>query len=211
MIQPNSDLLASAADSDRTELIDLVRRVQSGEAGAQRELLQRYSRRMTGFVRSIIRQPDAVEDVTQTVFIKLFQRIGRLREPAQFQSWLFTLARNTALDFIRRRGRRPQAVAGEEELNALPDERDDAATAEILEALDGALQHLGPIDRNVVTQFVAGESYLRIAASSGLTLGAVKVRLHRVRPFLRQWVGARTESRTPGAKGWCSPARRHAA
>lgn len=202
MIRPHSELLASAPADPRQELIALVTRVQQRDPAAERELVAQYSRRMTGFVRSIIRQPDAVEDVTQTVFIKLFQRVGRLREPAQFESWLFTLARHTALDFLRHRRRRPQPSAGEEELNTLADERNDGAVREILDALDGALQHLGPVDRRLVTRFVSGESYLTLAEEAGLTLGAVKVRLHRVRPFLREWVGARTGSRQPGTRGW---------
>ena len=202
MILPNSDLLASAADEKSAELTQLVLRVQRGEPEAERELLERYSRRMTGFVRSIIRQPDAVEDVTQIVLIKLFQRIGRLRDPAQFESWLFTLARNTALDFLRHRSRRPVASSGEEELGNVPDERNDGAVREILDALEGALSQLGPVGRRLVSRFVAGESYLELAADAGLTLGAVKVRLHRIRPFLREWVGSRTESRPPGSRGW---------
>lgn len=69
-------------------------------------------------------------------------------------------------------------------------------------ALEGALSQLGPIDRRLVSRFVADESYLELAADAGLTLDAVKVRFRRVRPFLRAWVGSRTESRPRGPRGW---------
>ena len=59
-----------------------------------------------------------------------------------------------------------------------------------------------PIDRTLVSQFVAGESYGTIAAQAGLSLATVKVRLHRVRPFLRSWVGEMTDTRQRGGKGW---------
>ena len=72
---------------------------------------------------------------------------------------------------------------------------DDAALAA---ALDRALTRLSPLDQSLIRQFVAGESYDQIAVKAGLSLGAVKVRLHRVRPFLRNWVGAMTETRLPG-------------
>lgn len=218
MIQPNADLLtpescppvtegrdpaeAGGAAPEKSALIAVVRRAEAGEHAAQGELVHRYTRRVAGFVRAIIRQPDAVEDVTQMVFIKMFRRLSRLRDPGVFESWLFTLARNTSLDFIRRRSCRPSTVALDEEVNQIADPANTNATSEILAALDRALSRLSPIDRSLVTQFVAGESYGSIAARAGLSLATVKVRLHRVRPFLRTWVGEMTETRQRGGKGW---------
>ena len=220
MIQPNSDLIASTASSSLPEtgaafdssshaeldekgaLLDLLRRAEADDPTAQAELMRRYIRRVAGFVRSIIRQTDAVEDVTQMVFIKMFRRLGRLRDPAVFESWLFTLARNTSLDFIRRRNCRPNTVALDEEVNQIADPSNTSATTEILAALDRALARLSPLDRTLVSQFVAGETYGAIAQHAGLSLASVKVRLHRVRPFLRTCVGEMTETRQPGGKGW---------
>lgn len=219
MIQPNIDQVASgscaelsdshsSADSslreglEKAALTELVRRAEANDPVAQKELVQKYTRRVAGFVRGIIRQPECVEDVTQTIFIKMFRRLSRLRDPAVFESWLFTLARNTSLDFIRRRRCRPTTVALEEEVFQIADPSTGSGTAEILAALDRALTRLTPIDRSLVTQFVAGESYGEIAARAGLSLATVKVRLHRVRPFLRTWVGEMTETRQPGGKGW---------
>jgi RNA polymerase sigma-70 factor (ECF subfamily) len=218
MIQPNADLSSTgtaAADAaspagratslrhdDKEALIALVRRAESGDTVAQSELVHRYTRRIAGFVRGIIRQSDAVEDVTQMVFIKMFRRLSRLRDPEVFESWLFTLARNTGLDFIRRRNCRPSTVVIDDEVNQIADPSNAGATAEILAALDRALTRLSPLDRSLVTQFVAGETYGDIAARTGLSLASVKVRLHRVRPFLRSWVGEMTDTRQPGGKGW---------
>src|SRR5688572_7941644 len=200
MIQPNSDIIASPASTpapgnrgsgtgsnpdgsatgaEKAELMNLVRRAEAGDSVAQSDLMRRYTRRVAGFVRSIIRQPDAIEDVTQMVFIKMFRRLSRLRDPAVFESWLFTLARNTSLDFIRRRNCRPSTVALDDEVYQIADPTNSAATTEILAALDRALERLNPIDRSLVTQFVAGETYGSIAEQAGLSLASVKVRLHR--------------------------------
>ncbi len=225
MIQPNADFCSSAAStaddsvapaadgaqSERDALALLVRRADAGEPAAQRELVQRYQRRVAGFVRAIIRQPDAVEDVTQMVFIKMFRRLSRLRDPAVFESWLFTLARNTGLDFIRRRSCRPSTVALDEEVNEIADPSAASATGEILAALDHALHRLAPVDRRLITQFVAGDSYSEIAAEAGLSLATVKVRLHRVRPFLRSCVGEMTGTRQAGDRRWGSVASQAAA
>lgn len=200
--QPRSSARPAALPEDKRALVDLVQRAAAGDPAAQSELVQRYTRRIAGFVRAIIRQPDAVDDVTQMVFIKMFRRLSRLRDPAVFESWLFTLARNAGLDFIRRRNCRPVTVAIDDEVNHIADPSNAGASAEILAALDRALTRLSPLDRSLVTQFVAGESYGTIAERTGLSLASVKVRLHRVRPFLRSMVGEMTETRRPGARGW---------
>lgn len=218
MIQPNTDLLppcstpdaaedrdapdAEARHHEKAALLDLVQRAEADDPVAQTELVHRYKRRVAGFVRAIIRQPDAIDDVTQTVFIKMFRRLNRLRDPAVFESWLFTLARNTSLDFIRRRRCRPTTVGLDDEVNQIADPSNHGAATEILAALDRALARLSPIDRTLVTQFVSGESYGEIAAQVGLSLATVKVRLHRVRPFLRTWVGEMTDTRQGGSKSW---------
>jgi RNA polymerase sigma-70 factor, ECF subfamily len=157
---------------------------------------------VAGFVRAIIRQPDAVEDVTQMVFIKMFRRLSRLRDPAVFESWLFTLARNTGLDFLRRRACRPSTVGLDDAVYQIADPSTNSGTGEIMAALDRALARLSPLDRALVSQFVAGETYGDIAERAGLSLATVKVRLHRVRPFLRSWVGEMTDTRLRGGKGW---------
>jgi RNA polymerase sigma-70 factor (ECF subfamily) len=189
-------------DETRAELLALVRRARAGKPDAQAELVQRYSRRLGGFVRGIIRQPDAVEDVTQMVFIKMFRRLSHLRDPAVFESWLFTLARNTALDFIRRRNCRPVTVGLDDDVNRIADPRNETAVPEILAALDRALLRLNPLDRGLVNQFVRGDSYGEIARRAGISLASVKVRLHRVRPYLRAAVGEMTATRVPGTRGW---------
>lgn len=211
MILPNPDHLyspTSAADTnsstpvsvgdageDRAELTALVRKAQKGDLGAQSELVRRYQRRLAGHVRQIVRQPDMVEDLVQTVFIKMVRRLGRLRDAGAFESWLFRLSRNAALDYLRRRRRRPVTVACEEQLNRLPDTDSSAVVTEIMEALTLALEELSPKDRSLVTLFVQGHSYRIIAAREGLTEEAVKARLHRTRPFLRAAISQATAAR----------------
>ena len=201
MIHPNADFLPSSAAPaavplPEDELQHLVERALVDDAAAQSALVQRYRRRIAGFVRTIVRQPDGIEDVTQMVFIKMFRRLGRLRDPRSFESWLFMLARNTSLDFLRRQRRRPATVSADAELLELPDPRPSDASGEILAALDSALDQLPPQTRTLVTLFVQGNSYDTLAAREGLTLGAVKARMHRARPLLRASIGAALEGRS---------------
>lgn len=162
---------------------------------AQSELVRLYSHRIAGFIRGIIRNPNAIEDVAQNVFVKMVRRLRWLREPVSFESWLFAMARSTALDYLRARSRRPETLADDVELFESADPSRPHLMSEILEALDLALTHLTPKDRQLVAMVVEGHSYQTIADQHGLTLGAVKARLTRVRPFLRAAVGMATGTR----------------
>ena len=194
-------------DEGRVELIALVGRAQGGEMAAQNELVRRYTVRISAFVRPIIFQPSLVEDVVQMVFIKMVRRLTLLRDPGVFESWLFKLARNTAVDFLRRRRCRPMTVSDERELNDAPDTSSVRPVQEIMEALSLALTRLSPKDRNLVTMIVEGNSYRTVAAREGLTVGAVKVRLNRVRPFLRVSVGEAIGARVTTTTKWRQPSR----
>lgn len=197
------------ATQERAELVGLVVRAQRSEMAAQSELVRRYTVRLSAFVRPILFQPSAVEDVVQMVFIKMVRRLTLLRDPAVFESWLFRLARNTAVDFLRRRRCRPTMVSDEQTFEQAPDTSSERSVAEIMEALHVALTRLSPKDRNLVTLIVEGNSYQTVAAREGLTVGAVKVRLNRVRPFLRVSVGEAVGVRVgePAAGKWRQPAR----
>jgi RNA polymerase sigma-70 factor, ECF subfamily len=140
-------------------------------------------------VRPIISQPSAVDDVVQLVMIKMLRRLDVLRDAGAFEGWLLALARNTALDSLRRRRCRPLTVWDEREVAAAPDTDSLRRVTEIMEALEFALRQLSPRDRHLVEMIVHGESYQAAAAREGLSVGAVKLRLNRVRPFLRVSVG----------------------
>lgn len=193
-------------EAERSELLALVGRAKAGELGAQSELVRRYEKRIGAFVRPFITQPSGVEDVVQMVLIKMVRRIALLRDPRTFESWLFTLARNTSLDVIRRNRCRPVTVPDDGVFLATAATDTTPAVFEIMEALELALGDLGSVDREIVRLIVQGDNYRSIALRLGLSLGAVKVRLNRARKLLRASVGVTTGRRIslaekgPGAR-----------
>jgi RNA polymerase sigma-70 factor (ECF subfamily) len=207
MRHPHSDQIAAplnvdsrtTPDADRAALTALVTRAQQGDMDAQSELIRLYSNRIAGFVRTIIRNPNSIEDVTQNVFIKMIRRLRWLREPISFESWLFAMARSTSLDYLRARSRRPESFSDDIKLFESADPSRPDLMNEIVEALQSALTQLSPKDSRLVSMVVEGHSYQTIADREGLTLGAVKARLTRVRPFLRAAVGGATGTRQPDA------------
>lgn len=210
MISVAESLSPAPVEKYPPELLDLIDRARIGNLEAQSELVRRYTARISGFVRPIVAQPSAVEDVVQIVFIKMVRRLRLLRSSAAFESWLFRLARNTAVDFIRRRRCRPIAVDDEKQLENTIDHSSHRVVDEIMEAFEVALKRLNPIDQALVRMIVEGHSYEVAAARTGLTIGAVKVRLCRVRPFLRCSVGDATGFRAPETIVYAAPKRRAA-
>ncbi len=191
-----SHSFAVAEPSD--ELTALVVRARAGCLAAQSELVRRYTRRVSGLLRRIVPVRSAVEDVGQEVFIKMVRRLGRLRDPSVFECWLFTMARNAGLDFIRRQRCQPATVNDSFLMLSAPESESAQAVSEIMAAFECALVRLNAKDRQLITLIVQGHSYGIVAARAGLSVGAVKLRIHRARPLLRlsmsEAVGARARS-----------------
>lgn len=164
---------------------ELVRRAQRGEERAQRELILSYQHRVAGFVFAMTGRSDSVEDLAQLVFIKMIRALDRLQAPNQFESWLFRLARNTCIDYLRRQKLRRifTPFAAEHENVAEPP---GAVDTEELDALRHALAQIRPQDRALLALVQEGRSHAEIAESLGTSVAAVKARLHRAREQLRQ-------------------------
>lgn len=182
------------------ELIATVRRAGQGDAAAQATLVRSYTPRIAGLIRGIVRQPSAVEDVVQVSLIKMIRSLPALRDPRVFESWLFRISRSSALDHIRRQKCRPVTVCDERQFLNAADTRRDETVAEISDALETALRHLGAKDRNLMRLLVQGYDYRTLARREGLTVGAVKARICRIRAFLRISVGVATGTRQPTAE-----------
>ncbi len=181
-----TDECARTDQSAAAALAELVRQAQEGDEGAQRTLIFNYQRRIAGFVYAITGRPDAVEDLAQQVFIKMIRALARLHDVAQFEAWLFRLARNTCIDHLRRQKLRRIFTPFAAEHENIP-EPPGAVDSEELDALRHALQQLPPKDRALLALAQEGRSQVEMAEATGTSVMAVKARLHRAREKLRQY------------------------
>jgi RNA polymerase sigma-70 factor, ECF subfamily len=152
-----------------------IERAGHGDRDALRELYVRYAPPVHRHVRAIVRDEDEAEDVTQLVFLKLVGSVGSYDERrGDFTVWLLRVARNLAIDELRRR--RP-VLAGE--LHAPPDARSDDSGTDRAQALREALAALSDEQREVVVlRHVVGMGPREIAARLAKSEASIHA-LHR--------------------------------
>jgi RNA polymerase sigma-70 factor, ECF subfamily len=164
------------------ETTNAVLRAQAGEADAIRLLYLRYKDNVYGYVLSFVRDQHDAEDVTQQVFLKLMSVIGKYHpREVPFTSWLLRVARNVALDHMRRRRSVPceQVYESTEPSDQLGDDR--------RRGLEQALKSLPEEQRKVIVlRHVAGLSPGEIAAHMGRTESSIHGLHHRARQALKR-------------------------
>lgn len=176
---------------------ELMRAVQAGDEAAFRLLYRRYERRLLAFLIPYVGDPGLAEDLVQEAFLRVFRGRAAYEPRGAFRTWLFAIARNLALDHLRRRRGSPEAaplpqeegVAGTDP-SGMPDPVPDALAVlggrDAAAALRAALLDLPEADRAVILlSRIEGLRYREIAEILGSTEGAVKVRAHRALITLR--------------------------
>ncbi len=175
-------------------LEETLQRAASGDETAWRDIVETYSPRVFGLIRAQCGSVDLAEEITQSTFCTIVERIGRYSELGRFESWLFRIAMNRLRDEMRRRRRHANPVETEA-LIGLAGAADGGPESpppgsEELWALEEALARLSESDRRVVhLRHFTGLSFARIAEILGEPLGTVLARQHRALKKLRQHLG----------------------
>lgn len=168
----------------------LVRRAREGDQAACAELFHRHrgdSYRLA--YRQLGDEQDAL-DVVQEAMIKAFAALGDFDGRSGFRTWLLKIVVNTALDWGRRRKRRPSLRIGDPADGREPGAADDPGRRihreELRRALNEALDRLSPTLRATFVLFAeSGLSYKEIAETQGVPIGTVMSRIHAAREKLQ--------------------------
>jgi len=83
--------------------LQLVDDYLAGDDESLRVLIERYTNLIFAFVSRYVRDEDSVEDVVQEVFIKMWKNLGNFDRTKSFKVWLYVIAKNTALDFLKKK------------------------------------------------------------------------------------------------------------
>ncbi len=169
-----------------------VRRVQAGDRAAFRTLVERYERMVFSITHRFAETPADAEDMAQDIFVKAYRRIDRLRRPERFASWLYGIALNHGRDYAKNVRRLTYAFSATERADwEVEDERrgQDAAleAEEDGRRLWDALDRLSPAYATpFLMKYRDGMTYQAMADRLGVSVSALKVRVHRARKQLRE-------------------------
>jgi len=192
MTQPPTFLSPASDDSD----LLLVQRAVAGNQRAFELLVLKYQRRVARLVARMVRDSDLVDDVVQETFIRAYRALHQFRGEAQFYTWLYRIAVNTAkkalVDLRRNPVMNESAMRGRDEddetspvSNELSsDETPETVLAakEIGEAVNSAMEALPEDLRQAVTlREIEGLSYDEIAEVMNCPIGTVRSRIFRAR------------------------------
>jgi len=149
--------------------------------------VKRYQGPIFAYIYRWLRNRADAEDLTQDVFIKMFRALYSYSRQSSFRAWLYRIARNRVIDFLRRK--KPQSVDIEdvvvEDGNLTPMEIYERSSEQ--EILQKVIDTLPPLYREVLLLRHRDElSYEEIVETTGIALGTIKARLHRARGMLKK-------------------------
>ena len=178
---------------------ELISAFKAGDAGALGLLMERHKAAVYGYLLRLTGRPDAADDLFQEVFLKLVKNPSSYGEKDKFKAWLFTVARNAAMDHFRRessRGEVPLEGDGEHpgpaDFIASPEPGPEAAAVNkaLGERLDAALALLSSDQREVFyLRHYSGLSFREIAEMLSVPIGTVLARMSRAAAQLRKELG----------------------
>ena len=176
---------------------DLVDRVLGGDREAFASLLTRHQKKVFNFMYRMVGERGVAEDLTQEVFLKVYEALPGFRKAAKFSTWLYRIAHNHCLNALKGRGREIAVSALTKEPangnpvtalvdpSASPEER--LEQRELQAVVQEKLAELTPEHRAVlVLRDIQGLSYDEIATALELEDGTVRSRLHRARMELKE-------------------------
>tara|TARA_A100001037_G_scaffold5627_1_gene5561 strand:+ start:3739 stop:4323 length:585 start_codon:yes stop_codon:yes gene_type:complete len=182
---------------DEQRLIQLSR---DGDYDAFNRLVVEYQDAVFAVVLRTVRNRATAEDITQDTFISAFRKISSYRGGI-FRAWLFRIAKNASLDYLRKVARRGESSIEEDILyfseiveDDSQDPLADALNSELARLIDHCLDSLSEDHRFAMVMIdIEGYQYDEAAESIGVSIGTVKSRLNRARARMRDCVQQQPE------------------
>jgi len=162
---------------------DLITRVRRGDVEAYNLLVSRWEKRVFNYLLRITGSPDDALDLSQDSFLKAYQNIAKLDDPARFGPWLYRIAHNEAYSTFRKR--RPE-TALEDENGTVERRTAPSFSLDLSLAVTAALDRLSPEQREaVVLKVYEGFKFEEMAEVTGCPVSTVKSRLYTALDLLK--------------------------
>jgi RNA polymerase sigma-70 factor (ECF subfamily) len=163
--------------------LGVLRKAQRGDERAFSIILRAYETPVFNYVLRLVGGDRALaEDLTQEVFLRVFQGLPKFSLRSKFTTWLFQVTKNRVLDELRASERRPRALVAIDDMTPLEVLDQPVERLEEIDALWRAVQNLSTdLKMALLLRDVVGLSYTEIADSLEVTLATVKWRIYKAR------------------------------
>lgn len=169
--------------------LELVQRARGGDTKAFDELVEKYTPKLYGLVYHMTSNHEDTNDILQDVFAKAYRALKRFKGKSAFYTWIYSIATNMTLNFLKKRNRRRGMSLDDIDL-AIENDKDfieatsksdpvrEANIAELQQRLNMAMQELSNDHRAVVTMFdIQGMPHAEISKILGVSEGTIRSRL----------------------------------
>ena len=192
-------LLSKGKIDSRKEDAHLIHSALRGDQAAYKKLMKKYHDQIANLIYRIIHQREQVEDLAQEVFIKAFASLGSFNEEYAFSTWLYKIATNSSIDYIRKKKLRtfsidkPIAMEESDTTYELPDSTYEPDKHIIQRQrshlIQEAINKLPEKYKKVITLRHSEErDYSEIAKILKLPIGTVKAHIFRARELLNKYL-----------------------
>ncbi len=175
--------------------VELIAKAIRGREDGFEELVRRYQRPITAYVYRMLNDYESSLDVTQEVFIKVYNSLEKYSSDYKFSTWLYRIAHNAAIDHMRRNSANLQSLETENDEGAyqmqiespLLTPEQERERSEWRSEIEAVVKCLPAVYRELILLRHAQDlSYDEIAEVTNLPLGTVKNRLFRAREMMRE-------------------------
>jgi RNA polymerase sigma-70 factor (ECF subfamily) len=160
----------------------VLRKAQRGDEIAFAEIVHAYRAPVYTYVVRVVGNKGLAEDLTQEIFLRVYQGLPRFSHRSKFTTWLFQVTKNRVLDELRAQERRPRVAATLDDMPSLEAFELPEDQAETMDTLWRAVEELTPdLKMALLLRDVVGLAYSEIAESLEVTLATVKWRIFKAR------------------------------
>jgi len=189
--------MSNQAESDES----VVMRVRCGEIAAFQLIVFRYERKLSLYLTHLVGDRDEADDLLQDVFVKAYQHLADFDTARKFSPWIYRIAHNEAVNWIRKRSRRPTMVSwddivettGEQQpIEPMETVEEQWIRRELRDDVRVALGRLNEERREILTlRYYLDKSYREIAEIVGIPMNTVASRVSRAKKSLLDALGGK--------------------
>lgn len=196
--QPLDALFVLVTESDEK----LMEYVQRGNQKAFSKIYEKYKQRIFGFIMNMVNDKNIAQDLSHDVFLKVMRKADQYSQEYKFSTWIFSIARNTTLDYFKKKSEITFGLDTEENQNWIDQAIDPHQDVE-MQAIQRAekdivrkcLQSLKAEHKDVLLMRIYSElNYEEIAQTMGKSLSSIKSLINRAKAALDQCVMSCMES-----------------